>query len=286
MQQKYSNLIKARRSVRTYINKPLSEENMVLINDYINSLSDAPLGVKTRFSILETGNLAQNKIKLGTYGFIRGASTYICAAAKRDEYALESLGYQMEKIILFAQSLGLGTCWLGGTFNRGSFAKALNLQQDEFLPIITPVGVGEQKLRFREKMVRKGSNSDKRKPFESMFFLNNFSTMLHKENAGKYLNALEMVRLAPSASNKQPWLIVVDSKNDVIHFYLNRLNNYTGNKLGFEIQEIDIGIAMCHLELALLDDGIKGEFYKDSPKIKLPEFKNSKASYEISFRIK
>ena len=56
--------------------------------------------------------------------------------------------------------------------------------------------------------------------------------------------------------------------------------------MGFEMQKIDIGIAMCHLELALSDDGTAGEFYKDSPKIKLPEYKDSKASYEISFRIK
>ena len=78
---------------------------------------------------------------------------------------------------------------------------------------------------------------------------------------------------------------MLDSKKGAVHFYLNRLNNYTGNKLGFEMQKIDIGIAMCHFELALWDDGISGEFYVDNPKIKLPEYKNSKVSYEISFKI-
>ncbi len=286
MQKQYSNLIKSRRSVRTYIHEPLSEENGILLQEYIDNLSDVPLGVKTRFIIIEAGSMGQNAIKLGTYGFIKGAYTFICAAAKKEEFSLISLGYQMEKIVLYATELGLGTCWLGGTFNRGSFAKAVNLGQDEFLPIITPIGVAVQKLRMREKLVRKGANSDRRNPFETMFFLNNFSTRLLKESSNKYINALEMVRLAPSASNKQPWLIVLDSKKDVFHFYLNRLNNYTGNKLGFEMQEIDIGIAMCHLELALMDEEITGEFYVDSPKIKTPETKSSEVKYMISFKVK
>ena len=59
--------------------------------------------------------MGQNAVKLGTYGFIKGAYSFIASSTVREEFALESLGYQMEKIVLKATELGLGTCWLGGT---------------------------------------------------------------------------------------------------------------------------------------------------------------------------
>ena len=283
--QKYSSLIKKRYSVRSYEHEPLSDENKSSLLEYITGIPSSPLGIETRFSLVEAGALGQNSIKLGTYGFIKGAYTFIAAACTRDEYALESLGYQLEKIILYATELNLGTCWLGGTFNRGSFSKVMELSPNEFLPIITPVGTPSDKKRFMDKFIRSGAQSDRRKPFESIFYFNNFSTALSKSSSGIYQNAFEMVRLAPSASNKQPWLLVFDSKSNAVHFYLNRLKNYTGNKLGFEMQKIDIGIAMCHFELALQDDGISGKFYTDNPKIKVPDIQGSDISYEISFKI-
>ena len=46
----------------------------------------------------------------------------------------------MESLILYATSLGLGTCWIGGTFKKGQFAKAIDLKGDEILPIVLPIG--------------------------------------------------------------------------------------------------------------------------------------------------
>lgn len=52
----------------------------------------------------------------------------------------ESLGYVFEKIVLYITSLGLGTCWLGGSFNKADFEKAITLEEDEFIPVISPMG--------------------------------------------------------------------------------------------------------------------------------------------------
>ncbi len=46
---------------------------------------------------------------LGTYGFIRGATAFIVGAIKHSEYNLEDFGYIMEKNILYATDLGIGT---------------------------------------------------------------------------------------------------------------------------------------------------------------------------------
>lgn len=283
--QQYSDIIKKRRSIRTYDNRPLKEDDSKKIKDYISKLPSHPFGLKTNLNLINIDNKGESKQKLGTYGFIKGARSYVTAATTRTQYSLETLGYQMEKIILFATSLGLGTCWLGGTFNRSAFANALDLDKGEFLPIITSIGYESEKKRLREKLVQLSASASKRKLWSEIFYLNGFDTPLTVDEAGKLQNAFEMVRLAPSASNKQPWLLVLDKEKGIIHFYLNRLNNYVGNKLGFEMQQIDIGIAMCHLECALQDDGIHGEYVIKDPNIKIPEVSGASIYYEVSFKL-
>lgn len=76
---------------------------------------------------------------------------------------------------------------------------------------------------------------------------------------------LEMVRLAPSASNKQPWRIIKDGEG--FHFYLSPSKGYSKN-LGLDIQRIDMGIAMCHFELTAKDLGLSGSWTADELQVK------------------
>jgi nitroreductase len=41
---------------------------------------------------------------------------------------------------LFAQALGLGSCWLASTFNREAFIKAMQLHGNEVMPVIISLG--------------------------------------------------------------------------------------------------------------------------------------------------
>ena len=91
----------------------------------------------------------------------------------------------------------------------------------------------------------------------SIVYNENFSTSLVLEDKDKWFQPLEMLRLAPSASNKQPWRIIKEGNN--FHFYISHTPGY-GNSLGFEIQRVDIGIAMCHFELTLKELGILGRW--------------------------
>ena len=63
-----------------------------------------------------------------------------------------------------------------------------------------------------------------------------------------------MVRLAPSASNKQPWRII--RENNIFHFFIkrSRIPGY------LNIQYIDIGISLCHFELAASELDLKGKW--------------------------
>jgi hypothetical protein len=77
---------------------------------------------------------------LTTYGVIKGTRQFIVGTAERQSKAMEDYGYCMERNILKATSLGLGTCRLGGTFKRSGFADKIGIKENELLPAISPVG--------------------------------------------------------------------------------------------------------------------------------------------------
>lgn len=260
-------IIKQRLSVRSYESRTLADEVKKDLRDYISDIS-SPFAANVRFKLIDTEAAADNGIKLGTYGMIRGASSFVVSAVENTDMGLETLGYRLEKFVLYATSLGLGTCWLGGTFKKGEFAKAMELKNDELLPIVTPIGYPGNSKNFFDSLVRMAAGSKNRKPWEEIFFDGSFDKKLTSSVAGIYSTALEMLRLAPSASNKQPWRIV---KNDnTFHFYISRNRNYSKG-LDFDIQKIDMGIGMCHFDLTLKEAGIDGSFVNLSPHINFPE---------------
>lgn len=259
--------VRARYSVRSYEERLISEKEKEQLKAYIQTLSN-PFAVTVSFRLLES-KAAANGEKLGTYGMIKGAKDYIGATVAEEELALEALGYSFEKLILYAASVGIGTCWLGGTFKRSEFALAMEIKENELFPAITPIGYPLKKKRLTESIVRKVVKADQRKEWNEIFFKDDFFHPLTKEEAGEFAFPLEMLRLAPSASNKQPWRIVRSGK--VFHFYEAKLPGYS-EKLTLDIQRVDIGIAACHFHLAALEKGLEGRFEKLSgPEIQLPE---------------
>ena len=195
----------------------------------------------------------------GTYGFIRGASLYIAGAVKERERSFTDLGYCFEKVILGATSLGLGTCWLGGTFKRANFARKISASADEVCPVISPIGYAHDKRTLQDRVLRRMVGSDKRKPWSSLFFEGDMYTPLHSEKAGKYGFALECVRLGPSASNNQPWRIVKENQRDNYHLFLKRTKSYD-RFVAIDLQLVDMGIAMCHFEVAAIESGLEGSW--------------------------
>lgn len=244
-----------RKSVRTYIEKPLSEQDREKINSFINHLSQQahPFSAKVRVKVFDVDKDINAK-DLGTYGVIKGARSYLGVAVNETPDAMETVGYVFEKLVLYAQSIGLGTCWLGGTFNRGEFAKAMQLQEGEFFPIASPIGYPAPKNHTVDKIMRKAIKADTRKPFESMFFNEDFSTPLTEKTAKEYFYPLGITRLAPSAKNAQPWRIV--KNGDSLHFFEKK----TIPSSNHDIQRLDIGIAACHFDLAAKEKALKGKF--------------------------
>jgi nitroreductase len=273
-------LIKKRRSARTYINKDFDAGLLEKINAILQSHAAGPFGNDIRFSLIKKDFAKENhKVKIGTYGFISGACYFIAGEVKNLEHANEDYGYLLETIILHLTALDLGTCWLGGTFSRSDFSEILKSDSGTVIPAITPVGYPADHATVRESIIRWGAGSDRRKHWEDLFFADAFAGPLSKADAAAYEVPLEMVRLAPSASNKQPWRIT--KTDDAFHFYLKRTKGYNRIGKGVDLQLIDMGIAMSHFELACRELNLNGQWIKNDPGIVSPEID----SYCISWAL-
>ena len=265
LQKPIIQIIKERISVRSFDKKRTDEAALKKLGAYIDKVN-AEAKTNLRFLITGKGSDSDSPEKLGTYGIIAGADRYIIGVTGKDDRDEVEFGYLFEKIVLYATGLGLGTCWLGGTFKRQDFEQAAKLKDDEYIPIVSPVGIRKEKTGLLDRVMRAGAGSNKRKPWDELFFEDNEKTPLTPQAAGVYETVLEMVRLAPSASNKQPWRVIRVEKE--YRFFICRNEGY--GVASYDLQKNDLGIAMCHFELAAEELGLKGKWLQSIPK-KIPE---------------
>jgi nitroreductase len=273
--QPITEIITRRYSCRTYQERPIEPAIRQQLQAALDELRIGPLGSPTRFALVAADETDRKALRgLGTYGFIRGATGFIIGAVQQGEKALEDFGYQMEKAILATTEIGLGTCWLGGTFTKSGFAKKLGLNAGEFMPAVTSTGYIPVEQDSRETLVRRRLLADCRFPWEQLFFDGALNRPLTFEAAGVYADPLEMLRLGPSASNKQPWRVIRDG--DAWHFYLRRTPGYGKGSLLYDVlrladlQRVDIGIAMSHFELTAQELSLSGFWEVRDPRLATP----------------
>ncbi|MDO9535842.1 MAG: nitroreductase family protein [Bacillota bacterium] len=258
-------IIKKRESIRTYDEaSPVDEAARSWLEECMKENGVGPLGNAVRFRLLDLGKVSRDELRqLGTYGVIRGAGLYLLGAVSEGAGGMEDLGFCMERIILEATVLGLGSCWLAGTFRRSSFARQMELSEGELLPAISPIGYAAAKKSVIERMMKKGAGSRWRKPWGELFFAADGKSPLAEAEAGIYRDALGAVRLGPSASNRQPWRIIKDREGR-FHLYLQE-NRFFNRALGkVRIQNIDMGIAMCHFSLVATAKGMPGRWVRET----------------------
>ena len=262
--------IKTRKSIRTFSDRKIDVEKRQQLTASLQSGTAGFFGNTVRFQLVDfSASKTGEKVRLGTYGFVSGASTFIVGWIKPAPGAGMDFGYAMERHILEATKMGLGTCWLGGTFQRKRLMEHLGLPPDVVIPAITPVGIPADRRTLREAVIRRGAGSDHRKPPEALFFCADSHVPLPMNEAGAYREVLECVRLAPSASNKQPWRVVFDPEQTAFHLYLERTKGADHSGSPVRMQDLDMGIAMCHFELAAESLGLKGGWKivpSDAPK--------------------
>ena len=135
------------------------------------------------------------------------------------------------------------------------------------MPAVTAIGYGKTAARPPDSLRRLAA--------AALFFDGRFGRPLAGGEAGVYDEPLAAVRLAPSASNKQPWRLVREGER--WHFYLQRTRGYGKGSLIYrllglaDLQRVDMGIAMCHFELTALEAGLAGRWLAAEPAIAKPD---------------
>jgi hypothetical protein len=255
----FSDVVRSRYSCRSYDSTIPTGSAFSQLSGFITSLPAGPYGAPNRFVLVQANDQDRRSLLgLRTYGAIKDAPGFIIGVSGKGPMDMEDFGYRMEVIILKAAELDLGTCWLGGSFTRSSFSLKARAVKGESLPAVTSVGFPiEMKTQAQIDQNRKRQN------WNSLFFGDNFETPLTKDSAGAFTEPLEMVRLAPSARNLQPWRIV--KKGEKYHFFMQRYKGYRELVVPFitgiaDLQRVDMGIAMAHFDCAVKEAGLTGRW--------------------------
>lgn len=260
-----SDTIQKRYSCRSYSGDAVEDSVLRELTKHMQVGSSGPFGNKPRFLLISMDNLSREEWKkLGTYGVIKNARLYLAGIMTPMPMAACDYGYCKEKLILKATELGIQTCWLGGTFSMGAFGRAAGLHPGELLPTVTPLGHAVDRRNLRERLMRSFVGSDHRLPWAELFFKSHLTMPFSREEAGPYREALENVRRGPSASNNQPWRVVYDEKRKAFDFHLSRSPGYKFLWHG-SLQDIDMGIALCHFDLTAREMGLKGVWRREDP---------------------
>ena len=259
-----SELVRRRYSCRSFDGLGLERGILAELEAFPAGL-ELPFGSRLRFGAIDREKVrSESLFSVGSYGIIKGVRFYLAAlAAKSDPRRWEDIGFALEAAVLFATSLGLGSCWIGGVFDRRHFGRALGILPGEQLPAVVAVGRPSARPSLRERLVRWGARGKMRKAAGDLFFSEDWESPLPLDREAAWAQVLECVRLGPSASNKQPWRLI--RRREDFHFFLDRGKAYSSLMPFADLQRIDMGIAMCHFQAAVSELGLDGEWRVNEP---------------------
>lgn len=238
--------IKERRSVRSFNGEGLTDSQKDGLLKAIDT-SGSPFGGSLTIRLKKFDK--KEGYKPSTYGMIKGAEYFFLLGVGSDEASALTAGFQFEQVVLKAWQMGLGTCWIAATFRGSDFDKGESWPEGEELKIICPVGVGA-KPSVMDKITRLTLGSKNRKPSNELFFYGDFNHGVPADCI--FSESLEMLRLAPSSTNSQPWRALVDG--DRVYFYY---------KPKSQASVLDCGIGICHFYEAEKFYGRNGCFAKE-----------------------
>lgn len=172
--------------------------------------------------------------RVGTYGVVSKATASIALLTDGSRRAMFEAGRLGERAVLELTAMGYGSCWLGGTFSASDVVRKLAPAPGEHVLAVIVAGCRSDKPTLRDRLFRAVAHSRVRKPFDELSII---------DGGERWRQALEAVRLAPSARNLQPWRAV--ATEDRVDFYYVETGRFA---------MLDMGIACTHFEVAACMD--------------------------------
>lgn len=214
--------MQARHSVRAYQDRPLEEGTVTELQRKISELNDKG---KLHIQLVLNEPVAFSG-PLAKYSKFINVKNYIVIAGEKAEDLDERVGYYGEELVLFAQTLGLNSCWVG--LSHSKVPGTYELAENELLKMYIAIGYGQnQGVQHKCRPINDISNVGPNTP--EWFRI-----------------GVEAALLAPTAINQQ-------------RFYFEYIKDEGSGidgvvaKPGFSLAgytKIDLGIAKYHFELA------------------------------------
>lgn len=206
-------LMKARHSVRQYLDKSIEEEKRLALEKEAEAINrESGLSVQILFNEKKCFDSL-----MAHYGKFSGVSNYISLVGEKGEGLEELCGYYGERLVLLAQSLGLNTCWVAMTHGKS----AAKIEKGEKEVCLIALGYGKtQGTSHKVKEAGDVIKSDQKTP-------------------DWFRIGVEAALLAPTAVNQQKFLIE----------FKNGKAKATVRGFGF-YSKVDLGIVKYHFEAA------------------------------------
>lgn len=232
--------IERRVSCRAYQDRRLDEGTLEKLSAYVEEL-DRASGL--HIQLITAEEPGTQAVKLASMMF--SGPVYTCAVLPGgdDPLSAEKVGYYGHSLVLYATRLGLGTCWVAGTYDKKSVRA--ELAPDEKLWDVIPIGYAAEKTPARQRMIRASIRKQDR-PLEQFV-----ESELPFDQLPLWLRkAVEAVRMDPSAVNQQPVNIVYRESRVFARLW----------KSGHGLEYNDLGIAKRQFEAGAAAFGVHGHW--------------------------
>ena len=208
-----SEAIKERHSVRAYTDKKIEGEVLFALENKIAEINGES-GLNVQLVLNEEKAFGG---RMARYGKFSGVKNYIAMVGKMGADLSEKVGYYGQKLVLFAQTLGLNTCWVALTYKK--VKTAYKIEEGEKLALVIAIGYGAtQGVPHKSKSINAVSNAGEDSP-------------------EWFVNGVKAALLAPTATNQQKF------------FFTLKDGEVTAKPgLGF-YAKVDLGIVKYHFEL-------------------------------------
>lgn len=216
--------IQKRISRRSFLQQKVSEEKIQKLQTMATQLNKES---GLTFEILLEGSSMFSDLSK-SYGMFKNVQSLILLKGPMDNISVEKSGYYGEKLVLELTKLGLGSCWVHGTYDKNN--PMLQGQGDNRLICVIPFGEVTAQTTTKEKMIR-GISHRRTKTAKEM-------TNAGKEAPNWFWNAMEAVQLAPSALNSQKTKILLQEGKIIAQIGAVKETDF-----------IDLGIAKLHFEI-------------------------------------
>lgn len=218
--------IDCRISRRSFLTSPIASSKLEAIQVLINQYNREQ---RLNIELVVNGENAFNGLRK-SYGMFSGIKILIVLKGDADVACVEEkLGFFGEYLVLEATRQGLGSCWVGGTFDRNS--KAFNLSDDEILSCVIPIGNVPEEERFKERFIRKIARG-KEKPLGHFYTADTTPPQW-------FMDGIKSVQKAPSAVNRQKYKF--EYLQGVVRAHSEDTSQYA---------MVDLGIAKAHFVIA------------------------------------